>query len=698
MTVYWADPFLEATTQGNGTTDTTTRDGTYAAPFSVHSDLIKTTTAAPNNTNGVTIQDGDEIRLKGLSFSDLFASEGNAYNTGYGTGSSDVQIYGDLEPVTGNNTADFASAGSSTGVSNIFAFQNSDISSYLPGWSHPLFFSAHASSTTSTLHHYIQPFVYAVVYTQLGYNAASTTGIEVFRLKDTYANRYSHNQYIYCFNTSADCKISAGWTSTTAQDGYSVLETMATTSYERTYIGGGSSVTDTYFDLGRLIVHHGNNSTGFRYGRTYVDFNPSTNGGTGVLTAPMILTSEYYSSNIANSKPPNVQTNFPLISGGGYQLGSNMDIYGTNDTSPHVFENLIGASPLRMGILYSGTSSVKVGNLYARGENGDDGFTRFGDNAIQDDDVNCEFLSNSVYYMHQRSGPHDFSLSLSANGTNTYGTNLKKPGLSPLDSSSFNSIAGDIGPDFGPITDGSNIFLSEQVLATTNDWFAPLLTRSGQRPIEYDSIGKLTSSSDYRTTAHNIQYRTGTAASATGIPRYHIISGEHNTHDGIPISLITDPYTTGLGYASLMYNDTVSSTDVLVGQWAGVTGGSSSQAWIPLDLSVPSYTAGSDNLRAKVVVAYADGSSNSAAGSVLLRAWHRDITQSTNFRVYSSSATTVTAGGNPASPTTVTLNLSNVPTSGQDDITTVLLGIRLDFTDNTNIQKYYIVSADIETY
>ena len=148
----------------------------------------------------------------------------------------------------------------------------------------------------------------------------------------------------------------------------------------------------------------------------------------------------------------------------------------------------------------------------------------------------------------------------------------------------------------------------------------------------------------------------------------------------------------------LLYNDTVSSTDVLVGQWSGTTGGESTKAWIPLDLAVPSYTAGSDNLRAKVVVAYADGSSNSAAGSILLRAWHRDTTQSNNFRVYSSSATTVSAGGNPASPTTVTLNLSNVPTSGQDDITTVCLGIRLDFTDNTNIQKYYVVSADIETY
>jgi len=147
-----------------------------------------------------------------------------------------------------------------------------------------------------------------------------------------------------------------------------------------------------------------------------------------------------------------------------------------------------------------------------------------------------------------------------------------------------------------------------------------------------------------------------------------------------------------------MYNDTVSSTNVLVGQWAGTTGGASSQAWIPLELSVPSYTAASDNLRAKITVAYADGASDTADGSVLLRAWHRDTTQSTNFRVYSSSATTVTAGGDPTSTTAVTLNLSNVATSGQDDITSVLLGIRLDFTDNTNIQKYYIVSAEIETY
>ena len=35
MAIYWCDPFLEATTQGDGTTDTTTKNGTYAAPFSI---------------------------------------------------------------------------------------------------------------------------------------------------------------------------------------------------------------------------------------------------------------------------------------------------------------------------------------------------------------------------------------------------------------------------------------------------------------------------------------------------------------------------------------------------------------------------------------------------------------------------------------------------------------------------------------
>lgn len=699
MSVFWADPFLEATTQGNGTTDTTTRDGTYAAPFSVHTDLISTTTTSVAGINGYVISDGDEVRLKGLSFSDLFASEGNVYES-LGASSSTIKLNGALAPVTGNTTADFAIAGSATDKSNIYAFQNSDISSFMNDWTHPLFFASRPSSVTASLHHNIMPFTWPVVYAQLGHDSASDTGIEVFRLKDTYANRYSINSYRYAFNFTPDVKISAGWTSETVQDGYSILEAMPTTTFERLYIGGGTSTTDTYFDLGRLVVFCGSDNSGVKYGRIYTDFVPSTDGGTGVLTAPMILVADYYAPVLSSARPANTEVKFPLISGSATVSSQYISLSGGGaDTEPHTFENLIGADPISFGSYYNDLTSLKIGNMYARSVTGTDGVKRFAYSSAQRTNVNCEFISDSVYYIHDPNGASDISLSYSFNGSNTYGTNLKAPGTSPLNGSAFNTNATDHGPHFGPITvDGADVFLTEQTIGTTNSWFDPVFSRQGSRPIEYDSIGKLTSSADFRTAAHNIRYRVATAASATGAPRYHIISGEHNTHNGEPISLLTDPYTAGNGYASLMYNDTVSSTDVLVGQWAGTTGGSSSQAWIPLELSVPSYTAASDSLRAKITVAYADGASNTATGSVVLRAWHRDTTQSTNFRVYSSSATTVTAGGDPTSTTTVTLNLSNVATSGQDDITSVILGIRLDFTDNTNIQKYYIVSAEIETY
>tara|TARA_R100001510_G_scaffold20035_1_gene17471 strand:+ start:364 stop:2460 length:2097 start_codon:yes stop_codon:yes gene_type:complete len=698
MTVFWADPFLEATTQGNGTTDTTTKDGTYAAPFSI-ADIISTTNASVAGINGYVISDGDEVRLKGLSFSDLFASEGNVYESS-GADASAMKLNGSLAPVTGNSTADFTLAGSDANQSNIYAFKNSDISSFMNGWTHPLFFAARHDTVTAGLNHNLMPFTWAVVYAQLGHGSASDTGIEVFRLKDTYANRYSVNSYRYAFNFTSDVKISAGWTSETVQDGYSILEAMPTTGFERLYIGGGSSTTDTYFDLGRLVVHIGTDSSSKRYGRIYIDFIPSTDGGTGVLTAPMILASDHYENVYTDARPANTEVKFPLISGCGLTAVSVIQFSGGGaDYEPLTFENLIGPSPLRALSFDAGYTTIKVGNLYARAEQGDDGFRRFTDSVTQAHNINCEFLSGSVYYIHDPDGESDISLSYSSVGNNTYGTNLKKPGIAPLNSSAFNTNASDHGPHFGSVVNnGANIFLSEPEISTTNDWFGNIFSRVGSRPIEYDSVGKLTSSADYRAASHNISYMTIDAASATGAPRYQIISGEHNTHDGIPISLLTDPYTSGIGFASLMYNDTVSSTDVLVGQWAGTTGGSSSQAWIPLELSVPSYTAASDSLRAKITVAYADGASDTAAGSVLLRAWHRDTTQSTNFRVYSSSATTVSAGGDPTSTTTVTLNLSNVATSGQDDITSVLLGIRLDFTDNTNIQKYYIASAEIEIY
>jgi hypothetical protein len=316
------------------------------------------------------------------------------------------------------------------------------------------------------------------------------------------------------------------------------------------------------------------------------------------------------------------------------------------------------------------------------------------------------YLQNSVYFL-TRDGSTSGPIILQADTTKvggvveTYESGLKKPGIAPL--SNLTADTSTAGAEYGPHSGGFSsdfgyLALTREVSAN-NDWFNAALTREGKLPIRYASLEKFTcNSNNYKTTAHNITVNTETALGATDAPEYAVWSAEHNDFDGKPLSLIGDPYTAGDSYGVLMYNDTVNSVSVLVGQWSGTTGGASTQAWIPLDLAVPSYSAGSDNLRVTVSAAYADGASNSAAGSILLRAWHRDATQTNNFRVYSSSATAISAGGNAGSPTTVTLNLSNVATSGQEEITNVIVGIRLDFTSNTNIQKYYITNAAIETY
>jgi len=694
MTVYWADPFLEATTQGNGTTDTTTRDGTYAAPFSLHNDLISTSSSNLSSVNGVSLANGDEIRIKGLPFATLFETQGNVY-----AASTSVGLTGELKPITGNTTFDATMNNTYPNTdSQCYAFQNSDISSYLPGWSHPLFFTANKGSDSTKLVTQITAFITSVFRLQEGYSSASSTGVELFRLKSDYTYIQTINSYRYLGNFANTVKLSAGWTSTTAQDGYSIFEAAYITTFERFYVGGGSG--NTYFDLGRLACFLRTGVTGSEYGRVYLDPVPCTDGGTGTVTMPMVAGRLQYGANIYSASS-NIDAVFPLIAGTGYSSSGRAVIYHLTDDVMR-FDNLLGnqANAYASFTLQQAAtgSQFKIGNMYSDGILTFNGNFPFNYLSVTYSPSTWTFLQDSVYFIIgddtsktiYLAGPDD------ADTTNVYETGLKRPGLSPLASVSNDTY----GPDVGVLIDsGSDLFKEDITFSASTEWFEAQLARSGSNPIVYNSLGKLIcGGSNYKTSAHNLATSTGTAASATGAPRYAIHSFEHNDYDGNPVSIIGDPYTAGTSYGVLMYNDTVSSTNVLVGQWAGTTGGSSSQAWIPLELSVPSYTAASDNLRAKVTVAYADGASNTADGSVLLRAWHRDTTQSTNFRVYSSSATTVTAGGDPTSTTEVTLNLSNVATSGQDDITSVLLGIRLDFTDNTNIQKYYIVSAEIETY
>ena len=721
MATYWLDPFLEATTQGNGTTDTSTQDGSYAAPFSFLNFRDTSSSNTITTINGTTLSDGDEVRFKGLPFATLFESKGNVYH--YNGTYDDTD--GHLQPVTGNSSFD---ATISTSKSSLFAFQNSDISSYLPGWSHPLWFAAKKESDSSNLYSAISPFLYAVFDLQLGHDSASDSGIELFRLKDTYANPIDNgSSYYYWFSLANKVKLTAGWTSTTAQDGYSIFEPFHTANYRYLNINYSSN-TKTQFDLERCVLAYApRDSSGF-----YNQVNFHTHNSDARVEATAHVQFSYCGSHgrmsVFYGNPYNgSSTTYPYI-GGDYApyRTQYINFYGTyNSGTPHgsgsgnsttdsvtfavkniICHNQISYMPYQI-------FTFQLGNVYATSVDNNDGKNRIlyldaqtGSAKQYQKNNPITYLQNSVYFL-TRDGSTSGPIILQADPTKvggvveTYESGLKKPGIAPL--SNLTADTSTAGAEYGPHSGGFSsdfgyLALTREVSAN-NDWFNSALAREGKLPIRYASLEKFTcNSNNYKTTAHNITVNTETALGATDAPKYAVWSAEHNDFDGKPLSLIGDPYTAGDSYGVLMYNDTVNSVSVLVGQWSGTTGGASTQAWIPLDLVVPSYSAGSDNLRVTVSAAYADGASNSAAGSILLRAWHREATQANNFRVYSSSATAISAGGNAASPTTVTLNLSNVATSGQEEITSVIVGIRLDFTSNTNIQKYYVTNAAIETY
>ena len=433
MTVYWADPFLEATTQGNGTTDTTTRDGTYAAPFSFHSDLILTSSSTVSAVNGVSLANGDEIRIKGLPFATLFETQGNVYVDST-TIEEDLPA---LKPITGNTTFDATMNTSFPNTdSQCYAFQNSDVSSYLPGWSHPLFFAAQKGSTSTQLKCQITAFILSVFRLQQGYSSASSTGVELFRLKSAYTYIQTVNSYRYLVNFANTVKLSAGWTSTTAQEGYSIFEATVTTAFERIYFGSGTSGNQTYYDLGRLVACIRVSRSGNDYGIIYADPDPCTDGGTGTVTMPIITHSLWYGGR-PEQAASGIDVVYPFWGGSGSSSSGVATIYNAADDVVQL-NNLLGGvrSSSYAGFKIqqaSNGSKFKIGNMYTDSilspPNGNFPF----DKTTTFVNATFTFLQNSVYFIVgndsqivKLSGPDDVDT------TNVYETGLKKPSISPL--------------------------------------------------------------------------------------------------------------------------------------------------------------------------------------------------------------------------------------------------------------------------
>lgn len=240
MTVYWLDPFIDAPVNGiHGTTDTSTRSGTYAAPWSL-ADVCGTSHNG-STINGTNLTSSDEVRIKGQALSSYY------YNL---SGVSD-----NLIPITGaeraaNSNPYFTFNGSTyqTAVDAHIADTNTGNSLMmiihdpaLKG-SHQWSPAQTRSSATSWADGYIEfdnnNYMSHGGYVISKYGITSSNNMKFAFIDPNYifdfVTTFSGTRYLLVFSNSFE--ITDGWDSETTQNGVTLLTFNCNTSNRTVYM------------------------------------------------------------------------------------------------------------------------------------------------------------------------------------------------------------------------------------------------------------------------------------------------------------------------------------------------------------------------------------------------------------------------------------------------------------------------------
>lgn len=270
MAVYWVDPFLHCSTQGNGTTGTSA-NGTYANPWG-WSDVMTTSNASWTQRTGVTFQDNDEVRIKGLPFATLTHSLGD-----YDVTINDSPYNQTIAPTSSNTNTNT--------VTDFFYIKGSDVAPWHPDGAntHIHCFAAETGLVTSNPRGWT---LYNASISAWSY-LEGVSPVEVFCLKPEYIGTYgwtnsNPNATYYYMPTSGNnytrIDISAGWDSETTQDGISVFQgefTHSSTSYPRVYFGNSTSNNKLSYDCEKLYIstYRTNHSSGATHGNHTFAYN-----------------------------------------------------------------------------------------------------------------------------------------------------------------------------------------------------------------------------------------------------------------------------------------------------------------------------------------------------------------------------------------------------------------------------------------
>ena len=619
MTVYWCDPYVNAIVGGiHGTTETTTRTGTYAAPFS----WADVNNASSANFPGVTLVDQDEIRIKGLANVSAFLIDigSDWYCSNYYTllkNTTGTVLSSEKTAKSGQNGYAFII---DPAVTERYMVANS--AGAIPPY---IFTAAAPDADGQRLYTYSSGgqagFWNAVL---IGLYPITNKNMQVYLIDpDYYVSVENQTGYTYPFcKDLIDLKVTDGWTSETVRNGVCILALEATNmgGTERRYYFNSSTNArgyGTWYDcLNTYFVAVDTDDTNC-YARPY--FWTNSAGGTyagadytqkygGFIKTdggyPNYLYEGYYYNGAGASNDSDACNSVEVGITSCYYGVYAYSRYGTSHQYRinNLFGRASGAGNFNM-YNYSGDKSMDlyVGSMFTYSGNGG-AFINFSTNGLGGDGPDITFMDSATLCGYDTSAALFNNSDADLISNITFGS-VSSPIITQRDyPDKFASLQSTGGPTFVAIAGPPPAYTPDVKMSPSTWTEASGILYDGRTSTPHDlseanlSLGNmLTDDSDYRNTDVDIQVKTDMYLYSTYGANGHTYHGDVNMHfssndyDGKPVGVMPSVSQNNNFHIPLIYyNDSAEENALVVqGNARAVEANVYSQK---LEIPIPKYT------------------------------------------------------------------------------------------------------------
>ena len=550
MAIYYVDPYINASVGGiQGTNIPSARTGTWADPFKLTD--IANNSSSITQLNGITINNGDEIRFKGLSSIDSFVY-GTIRTTAVNYATRTVPDSAD-QTTLANWRAALNTGTSSTNRGMYFVSDTNHTWLYdnLAGTDIPkglLMAQTNSTSTSNAIQSYSSTsFPLGAVFM-----AHQATSLYLKLIDPIYHVKIP--SYSYFLNINANVTYSAGWTADGVQDGQTILPVLLS-SVTTSAIGISNTAGANIYNLGRFHYCRGCYTADYQNVTTY-NFNNAAANTThyfGTLSNISYTNWSYFWwNNMSNKSLTKLKVGSFVDHYVSLQAYSN----GTTNNSTITFGNYCsGISP---SVYYDASTPYYFGNIFL--------YTQYSSSSMLYTATSLStsvvnFLNNSYLFGYNNTP----SLYYNYQGTTVFPANLYN-----YESAQFLSVMpSPATSNSGPIYGGGALHyaistLPSKIKLNPAVWYqkypfypfaGSLVTANGFGQLNHDMGVLDTEGVDYKNSDSKTIINTGASVSSTNWNDSNYTFGS-NTYDGkvISTSLPGTSWST-IRTPLLVYND-----------------------------------------------------------------------------------------------------------------------------------------------